>query len=462
MTIIAYPVGLPTFLFAGKSRTQPAQFTESNPRRGPSYTQKIGSDMPVFWDVTFRFNEDDAQRFKLWVQLSQYLDDGLNEFILPIKTEFGLVDHTCRFLSTGFLDAKQDSQTSFTYNASIMARKLVVPQEYLDNGDYIVTLPDWKTYASLLDVTVNQEWPTVEYVDIVKDGVLHEKAVFTRASGGTTEITQGVFTQAGVNEPRYRWSYGYKELLIEEPRTNLVFPSAVGVTQTRTVTATAHTLSFYGTGTVSLSGSSVGSLVGTGENNIVSLTFTPSAGSLTLTVTGSVTEWNLEAGAFYTSRIVTTLAAVTRSADIAKIKHSDFLLNVDNGSFYCVFSVVDTPSPKTILGAGGSLSMWYLFGSEKARYTDDFGATKTIETSNSAFLDKKNSSCISYDINGILMGLNGGSVAKGSKLFLFYDDSISIGSMNYKPKRIELNSGISTLRYYTRKLSESEIQALTS
>jgi hypothetical protein len=60
------------------------------------------------------------------------------------------------------------------------------------------------------------------------------------------------------------------------------------------------------------------------------------------------------------------------------------------------------------------------------------------------------------------MGLNGGSVAQGSKLFLFYDDSISIGSMNYKPKRIELNSGISTLRYYTRKLSASEIQALTS
>jgi hypothetical protein len=358
------------------------------------------------------------------------------------------------------LDAKQDSQTSFTYNATIMARKLVVPKEYLDTGDYIVTLPDWKTYASLLDVTVNQEWPTVEYVDIVKDGVLHEKAVFTRASGGTTEITQGVFTQAGVNEPRYRWSYGYKELLIEEARTNLVFPSDVGVTQTRTVKATAHTLSFYGTGTVSLSGSSVGSLVGTGANNLVSLTFTPSAGSLTLTVTGSVTEWNLEAGAFYTSRIVTTSAAVTRAKDVAKIKNSDFLLNVNNGSFYCVFSAVDTPSLKTILGAGGSLSFWYLFGNVRARCTDDLGATSTIQTSNSAFLDKKNSSCISYDQNGILMVLNGGSVVQESKLFLFSDDFISIGLMN--SGQLALNSGISTLRYYTRKLSASEIQALTS
>jgi hypothetical protein len=211
-------------------------------------------------------------------------------------------------------------------------------------------------------------------------------------------------------------------------------------------------LSFYGTGTISLSGSSVGSLVGTGANNLVSLTFTPSAGSLTLTVTGSVTEWNLEAGAFYTSRIVTTSAAVTRAKDVAKIKNSDFLLNVNNGSFYCVFSVVDTPSLKTILGAGGSLSFWYLFGNERARYT--------IETSNSAFLDKKNSSCISYDQNGILMVLNGGSVVQGSKLFLFSDDFISIGSMN--SGQSALNNGISTLRYYTRKLSASEIQALTS
>lgn len=460
MTIIAYPVGLPTFLFAGKSRNQPAQFTESNPRRGPSYTQKIGSDMPVFWDVTFRFNEDDAQRFQLWVKLSQYLDNGLNEFILPIKTEFGLVDHTCRFLSTSFLDTKQDSQTSFTYNATIMARKLVVPQSYLDNGDYIVTLPDWKTYASLLDVTINQEWPTVEYIDIVKDGVLHEKAIFTRASSGTTEITQGTFTQAAVNEPRYRWSYGYKELLIEEGRTNLVFPSDVGVTQTRTVTSTAHTLSFKGTGSVALSGASIGSLVGTGINNLVSLTFTPSAGNLTVTVTGSVTEWQLEAGSFYTSRIVTTSASATRDKDFAKINKVDCLINAGVGSFLCGFSAIDTSAIKVIVGAGGSQSFLYLFVNERLRYTDDLGATATIETTNSAFLDRKNMACVSYGNDGILMSMNSGTISQGSKIFLLTDEFISIGSRN--GGSMQINSGISTMRYYLRKLSASEMQALTS
>lgn len=69
-------------------------------------------------------------------------------------------------------------------------------------------------------------------------------------------------------------------------------------TQSVTVAAVQKTLSFRGTGTITLSGASTaGPLVGTGANNIVSLTFTPSAGSLTLTVSGTVEIAQLEAGA---------------------------------------------------------------------------------------------------------------------------------------------------------------------
>lgn len=59
-------------------------------------------------------------------------------------------------------------------------------------------------------------------------------------------------------------------------------------TQNVTVTAAARNLSFIGTGTITLSGAATGSLVGTGANDRVDLTFTPAAGTLTLTVTGSV------------------------------------------------------------------------------------------------------------------------------------------------------------------------------
>jgi len=98
---------------------------------------------------------------------------------------------------------------------------------------------------------------------------------------------------AATNEPRFDHNtstFVCKGLLIEEQRTNLVFPSATLTTQTCTVTATPHTLSFYGTGTVVLSGVTGPTTVnGTGSfPTKTTLTFTPTAGSLILTVTGIV------------------------------------------------------------------------------------------------------------------------------------------------------------------------------
>jgi len=73
-------------------------------------------------------------------------------------------------------------------------------------------------------------------------------------------------------------------------------------TQSRARSAVEKTLSFTGTGTVTLSGTSVaGPLIGTGVNDRVSLTFTPTAGTLTLTVAGSVTFAQLENGATVTN-----------------------------------------------------------------------------------------------------------------------------------------------------------------
>jgi hypothetical protein len=78
---------------------------------------------------------------------------------------------------------------------------------------------------------------------------------------------------------------------------NVLRQTATLPTQTCSVTAAQHTLSFRGTGTVTLTGASIaGPLIGTGAGNIVSLTFTPSAGNLTLTVLGTVNDAQLELG----------------------------------------------------------------------------------------------------------------------------------------------------------------------
>lgn len=98
--------------------------------------------------------------------------------------------------------------------------------------------------------------------------------------------------------------------------TNLVRQSDAMSTQTVTVTAVAHTLSFWGTGSVTLTGASTaGPLNGTGANNRVSLTFTPTAGSLTMTVSGSVTFAQLETGAVASDYIQNLNAGASQAAD---------------------------------------------------------------------------------------------------------------------------------------------------
>jgi hypothetical protein len=83
-------------------------------------------------------------------------------------------------------------------------------------------------------------------------------------------------------------------------------------------------LSFFGTGSVTLSGVATGTLNGTGANNRVSLTFTPTAGSLTLTVSGSVTLAQLEQSAFATDYIpnASTVASASAGADDLQIAAS--------------------------------------------------------------------------------------------------------------------------------------------
>ena len=138
---------------------------------------------------------------------------------------------------------------------------------------------------------------------------------FTRASTATRVNSAGLIESVATGVPRIDYTSGCGKLLLEPQRTNLVFPSATASTQTVITTAQSYTLSFYGTGTVVRSGTSTGTLVGTGANDRVFVTFTATAGSLTLTITGSVTDWQLEAGAYSTSVIITTTTAVTRVAD---------------------------------------------------------------------------------------------------------------------------------------------------
>jgi len=146
-----YPFELRTISSATKSRTQPAAFNVYEPRRGYGYAQATGTDTPVFWDVTFRFTRPEAVRYQIWFK--QIIANGVDEFTMPIKTEFGEITHTCRFLPESLNDARQDG-LSWTYSAKIMARAQIVPDEFIDAQDLILALNYWDMWAEFLDLAI--------------------------------------------------------------------------------------------------------------------------------------------------------------------------------------------------------------------------------------------------------------------------------------------------------------------
>jgi len=110
-------------------------------------------------------------------------------------------------------------------------------------------------------------------------------------------------TVAVIDSISVREIYGYhstQSITASRPtlsaRKNILLATEALATQSVTTLAAQYTLSFTGAGSVTLSGTATGTLTGTGTDR-VSLTFTPTAGPLTLTVSGSVTKAQLELGA---------------------------------------------------------------------------------------------------------------------------------------------------------------------
>jgi hypothetical protein len=258
-------------------------------------------------------------------------------------------------------------------------------------------------------------------------------------------------------------------LLVEEQRTNLLLNSATLSTQTVTVTAVAHTLSFYGTGTVTLSGTSTaGPLVGTAANSRVSLTFTPTAGSLTLTVSGSVTNANLEIGSFPTSWIPTTGTAATRTADVASITGSAFsgFYNQTEGTILASGSRYGTADGRLAGFDSGSISDTYVLTASSARNVvvssvSNGGFGGGVTTANSfAYLAPIKAAATFSSADNETACLNGGAVASGATTA----PSASLTTMRIGAQAGPAsfyNGTIQRLTFFPQRLPSSTLQNIT-
>ncbi|WPB58647.1 hypothetical protein [Xylophilus sp. GOD-11R] len=151
-----YPATLPLLQSASKSRSQPTAFSIAEPRRGYGYAQATGTDTPVFWDGEFKFTTDQAIAFQLW--FTQTLRRGLLEFTMPIRTEFGLLEHLCRFLADDLGNASENGGI-WTYPVKLMTRRQLIPAAFIEAQDLITGLPSWRLWSEMLDRTVNAAIP---------------------------------------------------------------------------------------------------------------------------------------------------------------------------------------------------------------------------------------------------------------------------------------------------------------
>jgi hypothetical protein len=287
---------------------------------------------------------------------------------------------------------------------------------------------------------------------------------FTRASNATFFDANGTLQTAANDTPRFDHSGGSSlGLLIEEARTNLLLNSATLATQTITVTAVAHTLSFYGTGEVVLSGAHSATVTGTGAfPTRTSLTFTPSAGSLTATVSGTVEYAQLEVGAFATSYITTTGATATRSADSAVVTPISSFYNQAEGTLFAQLSTLTTAAgtfPYSLSiddNTNNNRIEIYASSSSSTVTVVSSGASQSLTsfagaiTAGVAF-----SAGVAFRANDLAFSTNGlASLTDASVLLPVSPDRLRI-----KPAT---NGHIRKLAYWPRRLSNTLLQQLTT
>jgi len=294
---------------------------------------------------------------------------------------------------------------------------------------------------------------------------------YTRAGNATFFDANGTIQTAGADVARFDHNPATGEslgLLIEEARTNLLLNSETLSTQDVTVTAAAHTLSFYGTGTVTLSGTHSATVVGTGAfPTRTTLTFTPTSGSLTVTVSGTVQYANLELGAFATSWISTAGATATRNADVAQITGTNFSRWYSQSAGTVLTSQIVTQVTNTPVIADfndgtttNRISHVIRSGANAEMFINTAGISQGVtSTINAHTLGTISRSASAYENDNCGICLNGGTVALDTTVTLPRVTSLFLG---YRPNTQYINGHIRRLAYFDRRLPNATLQAITA
>jgi hypothetical protein len=302
---------------------------------------------------------------------------------------------------------------------------------------------------------------------------LDPRVTFTR-TGNTATVTNSSGVIASINADLPRFDYNpstlvCRGLLIEEARTNVLLNSLLDgtslATQTVVVTAAARTLSFYGTGQIVLSGAHSATVIGTGAYPTrTTLTFTPSAGALILTVTGTVQFAQLELGSFVTSFIPTAASQVTRTADVATMTSTNFSswFNATEGSFV-VQTIPMTSNSDIARGitvasdASNLMALWKnTSGNATARITT---LGSNVMSENMSAWTSGSKVALTYKLNSSVAAINGGAAFADNAVTIPTVSTLYLGASNSATQFV--NGHLVGLRYWPQRLTDTETRSFS-
>jgi len=271
------------------------------------------------------------------------------------------------------------------------------------------------------------------------------------------------------NVPRIDYTGGGCPHILAEPqRTNIVYPSDVAVTQTRTVTAVEYALSFYGTGSIVLSGTHSATLTGTGVNDRVDLIFTPTAGSLVLTVSGTVTNFQLEVGSYATSLIPTVSGTVTRNQDQFTRDGIGSLINSTEGVLFVEMAAIADDLTYRRIGLSNSTSnnrvdISYDDVSNRIRGQVIVGGVNSaLMTFVATNITQNSKIALKYKLNDFALWINGTEVATDTSGSVYAVDTLNKLSFDNGAGGNIYSGKVKQLQVYKTALTDTQLAALTS
>ena len=302
-------------------------------------------------------------------------------------------------------------------------------------------------------------------------GSLPDIMSFSRASAASVIDAAGQLVGAPADAARFVHdpvSQARLGLLLERAASNLFADSALPATQTVSVTATPHVLSFYGTGSIALSGAYTSSVIGSGAYPArTEVGFIPTAGDLTLTVSGQVQAPQLETGEMATSYIPAGTPPAIRSDDNATIDLGSWF-DADAGTLVFSGYVLGANANDRIIeidngSAGTRLSLlWNTVLSKPQLQAWNGGALQAAiaPPGNAVPLGTEFRVAIACAADAFAISLNGGAIA--SDLSGTVPSGLTTLRLGRAGGGAQGAIITESLVYYPQRLSDAELRALSA